>query len=375
MTAIREALDNTTLVDHHCHGLMRSDLSRADFELLATESDWPEPAGQTIFDSPFGITVRAEVSPLLGLERHASAEDYWQARSTLGQQALGDLLMPKTGIDTLIIDSGFRSTNILNLDEMTAVSGATSYEIVRLESVAESIVTSSTAATFSEVFRTELTSRASSAIGFKSIMAYRFGLDFNPDQPTDQEVTQAAGEWLDEIERTGKVRLSHPVLLRFILWTAVGFGKPIQFHIGYGDSDINLHRCDPTQMTEFIRRTVDTGVQITLLHCYPFIREAGFLAQVYPHVWLDTGAILNYTGPSSVRLVRDSLELSPLSKVLFSSDAFGLPELYYCGTLVWRRGTADVLEQWLERDFIGQRDALRYVDMMARTNALRCYDL
>ena len=375
MTEIREALDNTTLVDHHCHGLMRSDLSRAEFELLATESDWPEPAGQTIFDSPFGITVRAEVSPLLGLERHASAEEYWQARSALGQQALGELLMPKTGIGTLIIDSGFRSTNILGLEEMSEVSGASSYEIVRLESVAESIVRNSTAATFNDVFRAELTSRAATAIGFKSIIAYRFGLDFNPDKPTDQEVAQAAGEWLDEIERTGKVRISPPVLLRFILWTAVGFGKPIQFHIGYGDSDINLHRCDPTQMTEFIRRTVDTGVQITLLHCYPFIREAGFLAQVYPHVWLDTGAILNYTGPSSVRLVRDSLELSPLSKVLFSSDAFGLPELYYCGTLVWRRATADVLEQWLERDFIGQRDALRYVDMMARTNALRCYDL
>ena len=153
MTAVREALDNASLIDHHCHGLMRSELSRPDFELLATESDWPEPAGQTIFDSPFGITVRAEVSPLLGLERHASADDYWAARSTMGQQALGELLLPKTGIDTLIIDSGFRSTNILNLDEMGAVSGAATYEIVRLESVAESIVTDSTAATFADVFR------------------------------------------------------------------------------------------------------------------------------------------------------------------------------------------------------------------------------
>lgn len=375
MSAIREALAEVPLIDHHCHGLMRAELTRDDFELLATESDWPEPAGQTIFDSPFGITVRAEVSPLLGLERHASAQDYWAARSELGQQKLGELLLPKTGIETLIIDSGFRSTNILDLDEMARVSGSTTYEIVRLESVAEGIVGNATAENFSTVFRDELTRRASTAIGFKSIIAYRYGLDFNPDQPTESEVARAAGEWLDEIERTGKTRLSHPVLLRFILWTAVTFAKPIQFHVGYGDSDINLHRCDPTQMTEFIRRTVDSGAQITLLHCYPFIREAGFLAQVYPHVWLDTGAILNYTGPSSVRLVRDSLELSPLSKVLFSSDAFGLPELYYCGALVWRRGTADVLEQWLERDFIGERDALRYVDMMARTNALRCYGL
>ena len=375
MTVIREALDNMRLIDHHCHGLMRSELSRPDFELLATESDRPEPAGQTIFDSPFGITVRAEVSPLLGLDRHAEAETYWQARADIGQDELGKLLMPKTGIDTLIIDSGFRSTNILDLDEMGAVSGARTFEIVRLESVAESIITQTDAAGFRNTFTDELTRRAKSAVGFKSIIAYRYGLDFNPDKPTDAEVDAAAGEWLTEIAASDRARLSHPVLLRYILWAAVEFRKPIQFHVGYGDSDINLHRCDPTQMTEFIRRTVDTGVQITLLHCYPFIREAGFLAQVYPHVWLDTGAILNYTGASAVRLVRDSLELAPISKVLFSSDAFGLPELYYCGALVWRRCTAQVLQGWHDDDLISERDALRYAEMMASTNAKRCYGL
>ena len=375
MNAIAEALENLPLIDHHCHGLMRSELNRPDFELLATESDWPEPAGQTIFDSPFGISVRAEVSPLLGLDRHVDADTYWQVRASLGQAELGKLLMPKTGIDTLIIDSGFRSTNILDLDEMGEVSGARTFEIVRLESVAEFIITQTDAAGFRNTFVEELTRRAESALGFKSIIAYRYGLDFNPDKPTDAEVDVAAGEWLSEISASGRARLSHPVLLRYILWAAVDFKKPIQFHVGYGDSDINLHRCDPTQMTEFIRRTVDTGVQITLLHCYPFIREAGFLAQVYPHVWLDTGAILNYTGASAVRLVRDSLELAPMSKVLFSSDAFGLPELYYCGALAWRRCTAQVLQDWLDADYIGQRDALRYAEMMGRTNALRCYNL
>ena len=375
MTAIADALNNVQLIDHHCHGLMRSELTRADFELLATESDWPEPAGQTIFDSPFGITVRAEVSPLLGLDRHADADTYWQARAAVGQAALGKLLMPMTGIDTLIIDSGFRSTNILDLNEMAEVAQARTLEIVRLESVAEWVIGHTDAAGFRQAFAEELSRRSLSAHGFKSIIAYRYGLDFDPERPTDAEVDRAAGEWLADIAVTGRARLSHPVLLRHILWTAVEFKKPIQFHVGYGDSDINLHRCDPTQMTEFIRRTVDTGVQITLLHCYPFIREAGFLAQVYPHVWLDTGAILNYTGPSAVRLVRDSLELAPISKVLFSSDAFGLPELYYCGALIWRRCTAQVLQSWMDDDYLGERDALRYVDMMARTNALRCYGL
>jgi hypothetical protein len=110
-----------------------------------------------------------------------------------------------------------------------------------------------------------------------------------------------------------------------------------------------------------------------LLHCYPFIREAGFLAQVYPQVWVDNGAAVNYTGPSSITLMRHLVEMAPFSKVLFSSDAFGLPELYYNGTLLWRRGLAAILTEWVDANLVSSSDAVRYMDMMGRTNALRAY--
>jgi predicted TIM-barrel fold metal-dependent hydrolase len=374
MTAIHEASNAVRLVDHHCHGLMRDDLDRQGFELLATESDWPQPAGQTIFVSPVGLTIRAECAPLLGLERHASAVEYWQARSELGQAATSALLMPTTGIDNLLIDTGFRSTSILGMAEMQTLSDATTHEIVRLESVAESIATTTSAATFADDYAAELALRASTAVGFKSIIAYRHGLDFDPDRPTKDEVRSAAEEWLAVLD-PAHPRLGNPVLLRFVLWAAIDLAKPIQFHVGYGDSDITLHRCDPTQMTEFLRRTVHSGSQIMLLHCYPFLREAGFLAQVFPHVWLDTGAVLNYTGPSFRTTVGHALELAPFSKILFSSDAFGLPELYLCGALLWRRGVADVIDQWVQRDEISLRDGLRYIEMMGRANALRAYGI
>lgn len=369
-----DAAQEIPLVDHHCHGIMRDDLDRPAFELLATESDWPEPAGMSIFDSPFGITVRAECAPLLDLPRHCSAEDYWSRRFELGQAAVAQRLMPQTGIDTLVIDTGFRSSTILDLPKMADVTGARAVEIVRLESVAESLVGATTAATFAADFAAALAERAESAVGFKSVIAYRYGLDFDPTPPSAAEVTEAAADWLGT-QTPGRARLDHPVLLRHVLWEAVGHGRPIQFHVGYGDSDIVLHRCDPTKMTEFIKATVDSGVQIMLLHCYPFIREAGFLAQVFPHVWLDTGAALNYTGPSSVALIRQSIEMAPFGKMLFSSDAFGLPELYYCGALLWRRGVAEVLTEWVEADRLGSDDAHRYLTWFARDNALRAYRL
>ncbi len=362
------------LVDHHCHGIVRDDLSRPEFELLATESDWTEPAGMTIFDSPFGVTMRAECSSLLDLPRHSSAQDYWARRSELGQQEVASRLMQNTGIETLIIDTGFRGTSILDLPEMSSLTGADSFEIVRLESVAESLVGKTNADSFEEDYRAELSRRATDAVGFKSIIAYRYGLDFDPTRPTATQVRESASEWLAS-QDPAKPRLDHPVLLRFVLWEAVLHRKPIQFHVGYGDSDIVLHRCDPTQMTGFIKATVDTGIEIMLLHCYPFIREAGFLAQVYPHVWLDTGSAVNYTGPSSQELIRASLELAPFGKMLFSSDAFGLPELYYCGALLWRRGVGEILDEWVKQDRMGIDDAHRYLSWFAHGNAQRAYKL
>jgi len=375
MSYLHEVSAQVSLVDHHCHGLMRDDLTRSEFEMLASESDWPEPHNHTIFDAPVGTMIRAECAPLLGLPRHCSADDYWSRRAELGQAEVSRILMSQTGIGRLMIDTGFRSPTILSPDQMTELTGAPHNEIVRIEQVAEQVVIDgTTAATFAADFRTALAVRAERAIGFKTIIAYRYGLDFDPDRPSDAEVVAAAGEWLSNIGE-GRVRIAHPVLLRHLLWTAVDFAMPIQFHVGYGDSDITMPRCDPTQMTEFLRRTVDSGIEVMLLHCYPFIREAGFLAQVYPHVWLDNGAALNYTGPSYMSLMRQLVEMAPFSKVLFSSDAFGLPELYYNGCLLWRRGLATIFTEWVDNDYVSQDDAARYLDMMGRTNALRAYRL
>jgi predicted TIM-barrel fold metal-dependent hydrolase len=136
-----------------------------------------------------------------------------------------------------------------------------------------------------------------------------------------------------------------------------------------------MHRNDPSKMTGFLHATMDTGTSVMLLHCYPFIREAGYLAEVYPHVYFDTGAILHYTGSSCRALIAQSLELAPFAKLVFSSDAFGLPELYHLGALLWRRGIGAIMSGWVERDEISGQDAARYLHAIAHGNVERVYGL
>jgi hypothetical protein len=67
--------------------------------------------------------------------------------------------------------------------------------------------------------------------------------------------------------------------------------------------------------------------------------------------------------------------MAPMSKILFSSDAFGLPELYFLGTHVWRVAMGNILQRWVDADGLGESDAVKYLNWMATENAHRAYRL
>jgi len=61
--------------------------------------------------------------------------------------------------------------------------------------------------------------------------------------------------------------------------------------------------------------------------------------------------------------------------VLFSSDAWGPPELHYLGALLWRRATTAVLGQWVAAGDWALADAIRVAEMTGAQNAGRVYGL
>lgn len=364
-----------TLIDHHCHGVVIEDLDEPGFEALISESSFPPAEGTSYFDSPLGLAVRRWCAPLLGLERHAPGVDYVARRAELGAAEVNRRLMHATGITHLLIDTGYTPATIATPAQMAEYSGARAVTVTRIETVAQQIaMTGAGAAEFTTAFVEELRRQAATSVGFKSIMAYRYGLDFNPAWPSDREALAAADEWFTEGSRD---RVSHPVLLRWLLWQGVEaareFGLPIQVHVGFGDPDIDLHRCNPLLMTSFIRAISGLGVPLMLLHCYPFEREAGYLAAMFPHVYFDVGSIVHYTAAESQRIIAHSLELAPFRKILFSTDAFGLPEHYVVGTELLRRGLDATLTSWVAAGDCSPEDARRIASQIYGGNAQLVY--
>lgn len=372
--AISAHVRDLRLVDHHCHGVMAGSLSPVQFEDLATESPWPSPFGGTNFDTPFGVAVRALCAPQLGLAKHCSGADYLARRDHLGAEEVNRRLLRAAGIDRFLVETGVGGDDLLDASRIGTLTGARYDEVHRLEVIAERLLRQGLGPDeFMRRLRDCLDESARLARGFKSVAAYRCGLDFEASRPQQGDVRRAVDGVLTSHAEGAALRLEDETIIRHLLWEAVDRRRPLQFHVGYGDADIDLHRCDPSQMTEFVRRTASAGAAIMLLHCYPFQREAAFLAQIYPHVYLDTGAVVNYTGFGSDAVVRESLELAPFNKLLFSSDAYGLAELYLCGAALWRRAVARVFGQWVDSDSMSLSDATRYLDMIAAGNAQNVY--
>jgi predicted TIM-barrel fold metal-dependent hydrolase len=351
------------------------DADEATLESMLNEgSAWP---GGSLFDSQVGFAFRRLCPPVLGLPPLAELTDYATRRAELGVTEVSKRFLTAAGLSALCVDTGFTPEPVTSPAELAGLANATAHEVVRLERVAEDVAAAGIGADgFADAVRSALATRTAPAVGVKSIAAYRTGLDLSPERPSDAEVTAAAGRWLAaQAAGSGPLRVADETLQRFLIWCGVDLGLPVQFHVGYGDSDVDLDRCNPVLLTPLLRAIQPTGVPVMLLHNYPYHREAGYLAQVFPQVYVDAGLATHNLGRRAPALLAEALELAPFGKFLYSSDAFGLPELYYLGAVLFRRALSDFLAAGLAEDLYSERTVVRLTRMLCADNAKRAYGL
>jgi predicted TIM-barrel fold metal-dependent hydrolase len=370
---VGEAVAGLPLVDHHVHGALRSSVDRSTFESMISEGP-KAPSAATQFDSQVGFAIRRWCAPLLDLAAHAPADEYWERRCALGEAEVNRRLLGAAGTTTYLIETGYLGDAVLDPEEHAQASSASAREVVRLEAVAEQVLAGlESPSDFVDQYQSAVAEATRSAVGTKSIIAYRYGFDFEPERPAPGDVTAAVERVLrhDELRR----RVEDVVLLRHMLWCGIDRGLPVQLHSGYGDPDLDLHRANPLLLMPWLRKVESTGVPVMLLHNYPYHREAGYLAQVFDNVYFDIGLGINYVGSQSSQLIAESLEVAPFHKQLYSSDAWGPSELHLLGAVLWRRGMSKVIGHWVEAGDWSPYDAERVIQLIGHQNAERVYRL
>jgi len=117
-----------------------------------------------------------------------------------------------------------------------------------------------------------------------------------------------------------------------------GRAKPLQFYTGSGGRNVNnLLESNPACLQPLIKHFPNVPF-VLLQSSYPYTREAGYLATVYQNVHLDIGGILPMLSRSGQeQVIRQALELTPTSKILWSTDGHDFPETYWLANLQGRQ--------------------------------------
>ena len=369
------------LLDHHAHGLMLQDLDVQSMGDILNESSSNALGGAKAFDKPVGLNIRTFCAPLLDLPPHIPIEDYLLRRRELGAAEVSKRFVEQSSMSAVLLDSYDRQVETITTPaEFESQFKTPAFEILRIESIFENVAMRVTSQVdLMATFADELASLAEHAVGLKSIVAYRTGFRIDTANPNDGILSTAIDAWLKRQPEGQRPRLDDPAICARLLWIAANIARerqmPIQMHVGIGDDDVDMPANDPGHFTNFFADMQGLGVRITLLHCYPYVRSAQWLADVYDNVYYDIGFMPAFGSPEILRVMRESMEIGPFHKILYSSDAFSLAELFYISAYRFRRMLAMILQSWLDEGYCSCADALRIAERICSRNAAELYRL
>lgn len=363
------------VIDNHAHSLRRDfllmdglDFRRAFSEsasLRVIERDVPVSAAYRralrILGSRFGVD-----------DADSCEEKYLGLRQSLDQSEFIKDLFDEVSLGAILVDDGYGGPGFVSMDELSRLCGRPTHRVLRLESLFES--PGGHASDLDRLISSVIEAvSAPEVVALKTIAAYRGG--FPIEDPSHAEA-------VSDLERLygtggGQVRMAgsacHHYMLRRVFEHAGSMGLPVQVHCGFGDSDLDLSRCDPALLTGLFKEFRKTD--FVLLHCYPFVGQAAYLTSVYPNIYMDL-SLASFLLPGLLkRLFEEALNVAPPTRLLAGSDGHTIPETHYLGILNTRNTLERVLGEMVEEGMMSASQAEETTASILFGNARDLYDL
>jgi uncharacterized protein len=371
-------LDHIAILDHHAHLFFREEVWRSTpLEAYLSEAYDPVMLERFVPDT---VTARRGVRELAGFYGCEPIRDeVLKARARWNLADLAKKMFAQSNISQVLIDDGVWPEAMIGLEDFSGMTGVPVRRVLRCEFELAKLVESASSVTdLFDRFERLLREVAPSLIGLKSIIAYRTGLDIQHHTAHDLDV--AFADLKRDLEPGKTPRINNKSLLDEMLWTALRVARdtnlPMQFHTGYGDPDLDLRLANPLHLRPIFESRDLVGVKVVMLHCYPFVQEAGYLASVYPGAFMDLGLTIPYM--STHAMLTSTLEafhLAPITKILFSTDASRTPELYWLAVRQGRRIVGRALEQLKNDDDLTFFEAEWAAERILNGNAKDVYRL
>jgi hypothetical protein len=211
--------------------------------------------------------------------------------------------------------------------------------------------------------------------GLKSIIAYRTGLDISPLSRTPDQGLQA----LDAIRRgTGgdAMKKLRDYLFCRALELSIEHDVPMQVHTGMGDWQVQLPTCRPALLMDLLRFPTFRACRVLLVHTgYPYHTEAGYMANVLPNLWCDLSEGIPFAGNAAKRIISEVLEMAPVSRICYGSDAYGAPEPFFASAKLGKQALTQTLQELMADHMLSAAEAQQVARQVLFENACQLYQL
>ncbi|KAF2018495.1 extracellular developmental signal biosynthesis protein FluG [Aaosphaeria arxii CBS 175.79] len=404
---LRHVVHNFPLIDNHAHNLLLpSHIDAHPFESITSEAQGR--ALRDTFKSLPHLRAARQLRELYECADDADWEDVLEQRiewlrsdpERLYQKCID-------GTHAILMDDGLAGPEtVYEYNWHDRCTKAPTKRIVRIETVAERLMEgivgdatdsdlkhasyfTDTWLAFTDDFEREIQDAIQDVevAGFKTAICYRSGLDIEPSyEEAAIDVGRPFERYVERCVRKRKFRIERKALNDYLVLRTLeilsealthpdALAKPLQFHTGLGDNDISLRQSNPSYLQALIENY--PRVPFVLLHsAYPFTREAGYLATVYKHVYLDIGEVFPMVSRDGQKaILRQSLELVPGSKILYSSDGHWFPETYWLANKQFREVWLDLLLEYVDKNDLTAHQAINLTKDVLFNNSNTLYDL
>ncbi|EPS38122.1 hypothetical protein H072_8129 [Dactylellina haptotyla CBS 200.50] len=402
LSELEHIIDNCPIIDNHAHPLLKKNPTKIfDAVGLNLLQIFSEANGDSLKDVPDTLVYHRAFRTLQQTFSHRTDEgindwnDWKKYRDGVDESEFTRECLE--GLQTVLIDDGLRYPPLLRAHDINwhdQFLKSPAKRVLRLESLAEDLMQHNLSfdnwcTKFSEEVKAAI--HDPNVVAFKSVIAYRAGLEITHLDINEATFVHAARigyeDTNEEAKISGKFRIDNEAFNCFVIavfaaemvkaaengsWPRC---KPLQFHTGFGDSDLNLKNSNPILLQKFIEEF--PTLPIVLLHAaYPYTREAGFLASVYDNVYLDFGLVfplVSQEGQESV--VKQVLELTPSTKAMWSTDAASFGERYYLAIQQMRVVLKKIMGEIHAKESVGIPNLSKIVADVLFNTANRLYGL
>jgi predicted TIM-barrel fold metal-dependent hydrolase len=352
-------------------------LEPADLRRAFTEAVDPDVIGEHSQHTVVYRMVLRRLASELGCE--PTEDSVIRAREEPDPVAYANRLMKKSRTGLMILDHGFAGGDGMSPAEHAAAIEIPQRQVLRLETTAERCVASTEDVHEWVMAVREAVSSAvnGGAVGVKTIAAYRAGLQV---RPPDWELAETDFQLLRTRAAEGRpIRLEGEPLCHLLLVEMAQvcreMGVPLQVHCGFGDPDEDLAVANPLGLRPLFVEPQFDGLKVVLLHCYPYHREAAYLASVFPGAYMDLSLAIPMAAHDGARALEEALGLCPTTKLLYATDATRFPEVYLVAAALHREALAGSLGRLVETAWLTQTEAIEAGRQVLSGNATRIYQL